>query len=302
MRDGADHERPRFVGSASGIHFIRTVYDTLAKAPGRAQEDLAPQENLVPGEDDQLQEPSGILIVDTGVPSHKRPSFWIANELLPEDHASDQHTFEQLVKWSRSYFENWHSVFPFLHAPKTLQILELISLDGINTLPAAQAVIVRSIVSISLADSRQSSASNSAIPPELVFRDAENLASQVEFALIEPASLQNLQALLAAQLFLVSQLRFNFASRLGGLILRMALHLGLHRCPSRYCNFNGQEAQIRQRVFWSIYCIERMLCQSLGLPLDIQDDDVDVCYFDNEIHQKESQSKSQTDEDTTSSM
>lgn len=41
---------------------------------------------------------------------------------------------------------------------------------------------------------------------------------------------------------------------------------------------------MRKRIWWSFYCIERLVCQALGLPLDLQDDDVDVCLPTNEAH------------------
>jgi hypothetical protein len=86
------------------------------------------------------------------------------------------------------------------------------------------------------------------------------------------------------QLFLVSMLRHNAASRLGGLIVRMTFQIGLHRCPVRYASFTTEDIQLRKRLFWTVYCLDRHLCQSLGLPLGIRDDDIDVCYLDLERH------------------
>ncbi|KUI55960.1 hypothetical protein VP1G_10780 [Cytospora mali] len=53
MRDGGEPDRPRFVGSGSGIYFVRTVYDILARSSGTA---TGVQSQLVPGEDDQLED------------------------------------------------------------------------------------------------------------------------------------------------------------------------------------------------------------------------------------------------------
>lgn len=79
-------------------------------------------------------------------------------------------------------------------------------------------------------------------------------------------------------------LRLNAASRLGGLVIRMALQLGLHRCPARFPSFSAGEKEHRQRIFWSLYGIDRFICQSMGLPLSLHDDDVDVCYLSMERH------------------
>jgi hypothetical protein len=284
MRDGAQRGVPRFVGSASGIHFIRTVYDLLARRPGgdAVPNVSSPHVNLVPGEDDQLAVEQN-TDVRSPVQDGAESSFWLNNELSADPRVKTA-SFNDLVLWTKSYFENWHPAFPFLNAPSILEKFEVIGRDDIDAVRPSDSVILRSIVSICLADARQSSVALPPIPPKLVFLNNLELVASIQFALALPASLENLQAAICLQLFLVSMLKFNFASRLGGLIVRMALHLGLHRCPSRFQNFTSVEAQMRRRVFWSLYCLERMLSQSLGLPLDLRDDDVDVCYPGEELH------------------
>ncbi len=153
-----------------------------------------------------------------------------------------------------------------------------------SSLGEANATIVRAIVSISLADSRQLAVRWNAIPAELVFLSQEDIASRLVFVVGCPASLKNLQAAVGVTLFLISMLKFNMASGLSGVIVRMAFHLGLHRCPYRYPNFSHREASMRKRLWWSLYRLDRMVCQSRGLPLDTNDDDVDVCHIDNERH------------------
>ncbi|KAF6803576.1 fungal specific transcription factor domain-containing protein [Colletotrichum sojae] len=288
MRDTGKHDTARFVGSGSGIHFVRGVYVRLArKSALRTNTQASAGTNindLVPGEDDQLQR-------DTSSRDGDDLSLWKVHELAPDDdleHDGDgeggRPSFEQLVDWSRSYFEAWHPTMPFLNAPDVLGLFEEVGASGIASLGHLERSIVKAILSISLADSRQRASFDCPIPGALVFRTVEEAMSASQFALCQPASVQATQAALAIQLFLVSMLRLNSASRLGGLIVRMAFHLGLHRCPSRYPFFTPEEARMRRRVFWCVYCTERFLCQALGLPLDIRDDDVDVCYPGDERH------------------
>ncbi|KAJ0380228.1 hypothetical protein COL26b_001340 [Colletotrichum chrysophilum] len=281
MRDTGKHDTARFVGSGSGIHFIRGVYVRLARKSALRTSSSSQANNindLVPGEDDQLQRESSSRDGDD-------LSLWRPHELAPEGEGNDANpSFEQLVEWSKSYFEAWHPTLPFLSAPDVLGLFEEVSANGIAALGHLERSIVKSILSISLADSRQRAPFARPVPSSLVFRTVEEAMSASQFALYKPASIQATQAALAIQLFLVSMLRLNSASRLGGLIVRMAFHLGLHRCPSRYPFFTKEEAHMRRRVFWCIYCNERFLCQALGLPLDIRDDDVDVCYPGEERH------------------
>ena len=96
--------------------------------------------------------------------------------------------------------------------------------------------------------------------------------------------MESLQAAMSVQLFLISMLRLNAASRVHGIILRLILQMGLHRCPRRFETFTTSEADIRRRIFWSAYIVDRYLSQCLGLPITLRDDDADVCSMDDERH------------------
>lgn len=278
MRPSYDAGSSSFVGSGSGIHFVRTVRLALARNGAREQQVAESEEELVPGEDDQLRGQS--------TPS----SLWREDEVcLDNDSALSSDDldveFEDLVRWSRPYFESWHPPFPFLHAPTVLEILEKVSSQGFSKIRPTEKIIVRSIMSISLADRRQlPKVPGRLLPSRLAFRTIDEALSVLQPLIIQSDSLFGLQAVVSIQVFLISMLRLNAASRLGGLIVRTLFHLGLHRCPARFSQFAASDADIRRRVFWAVYCLERYLSQSLGLPLDIKDDDLDVCYPGHELH------------------
>lgn len=291
MRDGGGPDSPRFVGSGSGIYFVRTVYDILARSSGAA---TGSHSQLVPGEDDQLEDAREATAGSANTPGTRaREPFWGADEVVfSEQSGAPSITFEALIQWTKSYFEVWHPAFPILHGPETLEILEHVANNGIESLSAPDSAIVRAMISISLADARQvgpvqgeEARALRPVPSELVFYNLDQVATCLLFVLGTPACLKNIQASLCAELFLVSMLKFNMASRLGGIVVRMAYHLGLHRCPRRYSNFSPHEISMRKRIWWSFYCLERLVCQALGLPLDVQDDDVDVCLPTTEHHQ-----------------
>ena len=285
MRDMKEQGSTHFLGSASGIHFIRSVSDVLARNSASITHALSPDEELVPGEDDRLL---------SKVDEHPRSSerIWKANDVSKADNDNEtrspvQPTFEEMVQWSESYFEIWHPVYPHLHAPSVLRLFSQIASSGLSDISSLDIMIVRSIMSISLADRRQlpsTSVNMRSIPSDLVFQTVQEALAALQIALCRPTSVSIVQAAVSVQILLVSMLRYNSASRIGGLIVRMAFQLGLHRCPARFSRFSAEEAQIRLRLFWSIYCLERHLCQSLGLPLDIRDDDIDVCYPGFEEH------------------
>lgn len=294
MRDGESPGLPRFVGSGSGIYFVRTVYDILARSTGQPSRG---QFQLVPGEDDQLDDARDFVPGLANSPgTSARAPFWRDDEITP---THDNVAFEALIAWTRSYFSIWHPAFPFLHGPEVLEIFERVAKDGIDSLSGPDAAIVKAMVSISLADARQlHSDAPSPVPSDLVFLSLDHVASSVLFVLGTPASLKNIQAALCVELFLVSMLKFNMASRLGGLVVRMAYHLGLHRCPRRYPNFSFHDVSMRKRIWWSFYCLERLVCQALGLPLDVQDDDVDVCFPTSELHKSPAEKSASNQDDT----
>ncbi|KAJ5501147.1 hypothetical protein N7453_005964 [Penicillium expansum] len=270
MRESQNEGSATFLGSSSGIHFIRHVYNAFARRSADLDQTRARDRTSVPGEDDRLQQNSGTI--------QSSDELWEKEELNYAPNISI--AFNDLIKWTRSYFENWHPIFPCLHAPTVLETIETVSQKGTESVNRLELMIIRSIVSISLGDDRQRTSSGSKlnpVPSVLVFRSIQHVMQDVQSLLEEPTSLPLLQAAFTAQLALASLLRLNAASRVGGVITRTAFHLGLHRCPRRFSCFSSEEADIRCRLFWSIYSLERYLSQALGIPLSIRDDDIDVC-------------------------
>lgn len=62
-----------------------------------------------------------------------------------------------------------------------------------------------------------------------------------------------------------------------GQAVRMAQDLGLHRF-TRHASITPLEKQVRRKVFWSVYSLDRMLAMALGRPLGIEDSDCDAEY------------------------
>ncbi|KAJ5887543.1 transcriptional regulator family: Fungal Specific TF [Penicillium taxi] len=276
MRESQNNSSASFIGSSSGIHFIRHVQNAFAIRSADLQQTRSRDRTSVPGEDDRLHRVTG---------NHDTDELWSKEELNFSPEAS--YSFDDLVHWTRSYFEYWHPIFPCLHAPTILKVMETISCKGPNSVSKLDLVIVRSIISISLGDRRQITSPEAKlrpVPATLLFQTVRHIMQDIPSLLVEPTTLPLLQATFMVQLVLTSLLRLNAASRVGGVITRTAFHLGLHRCPGRFSCFRGDEVDIRRRLFWCIYSLERYLSQALGIPLSIHDDDIDVCYPGSERH------------------
>ncbi|KAF3901623.1 hypothetical protein ABW21_db0205724 [Orbilia brochopaga] len=271
---GSMRSASRFAGSSSGICFLRTVCDAIAKVGTSENLTSAPAVNLrfIPGEDERGGDPGGCL--------------WHASEVT-NIVGSAWPSFDELVNLVSSfYIQGWHCLLPFLQADTVMQSLEDICKDTQIIHPTPATVSIRSIISISLLDRRQTVAIDGMkpVPSCLVFKSLEDCNENIQ-SLLRDNSLKSLQGMLSAQLFMISIMELRAASRLGGWIIRMAFDLGLHRCPCRYrLSFGEAEIAIRRRMFWSIYCLDRYLCQALGLPLGIRDEDIDVCLPNQEVH------------------
>jgi hypothetical protein len=281
------NDESQFVGSSSGVFFINTVRQAFSKSlggtgGGSSAEFPSAEDTLVgnvesPGE---KYHPTKDRNVANQTAEHVNASRgWKYDPTIAKvlGEAPDLHNARELMMM---YFKVWHPLFPFLHGPSFLQEMEsFYTEDGQNSTP-------------SLASEHKSSCWTT------IFQCVFNLASfvQPDLHLPEKSKIQSpgdvhsllgmllyrhdilsLQALLATQLYLVATMSLRSASLVGGCILRSMLHAGLHRCPFRFKELSSHDRQLRKRIFWCTYAIDRYLSQALGLPLGIQDSDLDVC-------------------------
>ncbi|PVH95320.1 hypothetical protein DM02DRAFT_660242 [Periconia macrospinosa] len=238
-----------------------------------------PESDAAPGEADAM----------SGNTHNASKWLWRPQEIIPSTGpSSPAHcTFQDLLDWSQNYFDHWHPAFPFLHAPSILDYFRQVVETEITTLPSTQDLhytMLRAIISISLMDARQKPGRLKPVPSMFVFQSHMDAIDSVRRTLIEETSILSLQTLVSVQVFLISMLRYNAASRLEGVAVRMVFQLRLHHCPARIGGDAATEAELRKRLFWSIFCIDRYICIRLGIPLGIRFEDVDVCYPHSEKH------------------
>lgn len=60
-----------------------------------------------------------------------------------------------------------------------------------------------------------------------------------------------------------------------GLAMRTAIDLGLHR-EAHYTSLKPYQCQLRRRLFWTVYFLDRIVAVSLGRPVSIADQDIDA--------------------------
>ncbi|KAJ5654501.1 hypothetical protein N7490_001504 [Penicillium lividum] len=278
------NEDSQFVGSSSGVYFINTVKRAFSNGheePGSRETEFPTAEDTLVGANDS--------------PPHKRrrtesrdeqsssggvPSPWNYDPALA--YLGTAPPLEQAKEFMMSYFKVWHPLFPFLHGPTFLQAMEKLYTDSSTPNPRVEdstsehkttcwTVILQCVFNL-----------GSLLHPDLRIPTASKIKSPGSMTpllstLASRHDLVSLQALLAVQVYLVATMSLRLASTFGGCVLRSMLHAGLHRCPFRYSQLSSHDRQLRKRIFWCAYATDRYLSQALGLPLGIQDSDIDVC-------------------------
>lgn len=289
-------DRSEFIGSASGVFFVHTVFRAFADIaaslsyapsgpsfvaaagsssscaevadPGSAHNFLVASENThdaIPEADQQAvtTPPSGRAYT-VAVPGLGR--------------APDLHVANQLVML---YFRNWHPMFPFLHGPSFFrQVAQFYEGPPQPDEPGfdqhgetCRAVIFQCIFNISASSAFSKDV---LLPPGCRIGSALSLTHLLGIVSSANTAL-TLQALLAMELYLIDRASLRAASTVHGALTRMLYHLGLHRCPYRFIQLPEDVCNLRKRIFWTAYVLDRYLSQSLGHPASIGDEDLDTC-------------------------
>lgn len=279
-----DNGRTSFGTSPTSHRRAPSCAGTVATGLTNPQNVDTPESDGAPGEDDQ---------VPLGAAKSASKWLWRLGEVVPDPVGSSNQAlpYEDILDWSQSYFDLWHPAYPFLHAPTVIDYFRQVGSYGINGLEPTnqnilQRIVLRSIMSISIADRRQTGTKLKAVPAALVFSSFNDAINSVSMILTEESSIMSLQALVSIQLWLISMHRYNAASRLEGLALRIVFQLGLHRCPNSLASIPAREIELRKRLFWSMYCIDRQICIRLGIPLGVRTDEMDVCFPQDESHRE----------------
>ncbi|KAK5313895.1 hypothetical protein LTR93_010665 [Exophiala xenobiotica] len=284
-------DRTEFIGSSSGVFFVNTVFRAFAQSartsdiPSTDADNDAQSPRHDPGSVDSR-------LVDPGTPLTAEDESREMRIHIEVDNAGparfygvkghrlgiapDQETARELLML---YLRNWHPLFPFLHGPTLLESISdlyetsehhKVSNDSLRT-RLCQAVICQCVFNIA-----ELERSGQTLAPESRIESSSKLLSILGYV-ANNHDIPSIQALLAAQLYLVATMALRAASTVGGTLARTMYHAGLHRCPYRYPQVLPPECDLRKRIFWSAYVLDRYLSQALGHPLGFQDSDLDVC-------------------------
>lgn len=287
-----------FVGSSSGVYFINTVKQAFSGSldvPGQSGTEFPTAEDTLLGADDSPHTHYSSSKVDPTSPDGvgESPLQWTYDPAVAAvlGNAPPLGLAKGLMMM---YFKVWHPLFPFIHGPTFLQAMErlyagpkrgpTIAKSTPDHRSACWTIIFQCVFNLA-----SLLRSDLHLPTRCIIPSPSSINS-----LLGPLSsrhdIPSFQALLATQVYLVATMSLRPASTVGGCILRSMLHAGLHRCPFRYHELSSHDRHLRKRIFWCAYAIDRYLSQALGLPLGIQDSDIDVCLpAAREIHSSRNQ-------------
>ncbi|CAK4004118.1 Transcription factor, fungi [Lecanosticta acicola] len=264
----------RFIGSSSGIYFINTVKQAFEQS-GRQCGSLPAAEDTVGGEDDYAsarnsparEREHGLEVTFTAqgaIEIHNSANLGL---LL---------SFEVAQQLAIEYFKTWHPLLPFLSGPEFLRELHALYQDprmmqGPGTVLVDRRqlcflVILQCVLGVGASGS--STAGHMPFRPDLL---------QLVSSLASRHDMLTVQTVLAAQVYCVSQMALRTASSLGGLLSKLLYHAGLHRCPYRYPQLSNEDRDLRKRVIWSSFALDRYICQALGIPVSLTEAEIDVC-------------------------
>ncbi|KAK1856070.1 flavin-binding monooxygenase [Colletotrichum chrysophilum] len=112
--------------------------------------------------------------------------------------------------------------------------------------------------------------------PESLYTAAEDLFEHV----LQLNSLETIQALLCCAMYSLRSPIGVSIWTLSGLAVRQCVELGLHRdIPWSKVESNTLKTEVRRRVFWCSYNLDRACAVTLGRPVSITDEDIDVALF-----------------------
>ncbi|EXJ82089.1 hypothetical protein A1O1_08158 [Capronia coronata CBS 617.96] len=170
-----------------------------------------------------------------------------------------------------AYFEQVHPQFPFLHRPTYEKWEEevLAASESGKTPNPTYAFFVYALCAVGALTGPLAGATL----PEGLYAAAENLFEHVMLQ----NSLESIQAILACAMYSLRSPVGVSVWMLSGLALRQCLELGLHR-KIRWSKMKPDlvKDELRKRVFWCAYNLDRAVAITLGRPVGITDHDIDV--------------------------
>ncbi|KAK9452662.1 fungal-specific transcription factor domain-containing protein [Dipodascopsis uninucleata] len=260
----------RYLGSSSGVLFAQIVSSMIissARRRGRSHTDhiLAPQfAPLGSSTEDEDEDADGKLMDITNDITNTDSD--VGKCITPE--LPRRSVVQHLLK---IYFTHIHISFPFLSEHETLEAIDRIYNDtGYYRKNVFWSFVFDMILAIATS-TVQKYEWNLVASPESYSQRATQKLNRV-------LCLKGTKPLIAVLLLSVYSLMHDTSAsvwHLVGIAVRLCMELGLHRDSGRE-QVSFFETEMRRRCFWCVFALDRMVSVTLGRPLGINDNDIDV--------------------------
>lgn len=169
-----------------------------------------------------------------------------------------------------AYFARVHRLYPFVHEPTfRLDYERIYLLQDPESLAESRPVSIALLYMV-FAHGAEFCRSLTEIEAVSMAADFVGKAKRIVFAQIfRQESLELVQSLLMMCQYLQSTLELNQCWSLVGLMTRTAISLGLHFNPPASESLTTVEKEVRKRVWWGCFMIDRTLSMKLGRPPSI---------------------------------
>jgi hypothetical protein len=190
-------------------------------------------------------------------------------ELVVEAQGPISITKDQAVKLSQIYFDVVHIQYPFLHYPMFLRALRrFFEEDAQNHVVGFQTYMVLAI-SATIA----SRLHKIPLPGERYYMAAMRHFEKMQM----DSSIQGLQCVLLLLVFAMYSptIRLDVWS-LNYQCLASVLDLGLQRAVTTSSGISQLQQEMRTRIFWVVYTLDRTIATMMGRPIGLRDEACDL--------------------------
>ncbi|KAJ5509029.1 hypothetical protein N7527_011172 [Penicillium freii] len=267
-------EAPAYVGSSSGLSLAADLGEMVQTSVwnqfiSRMQQKTSTTANNPQNKAGQVhgpsEQPSATQVLDR---STRREDLLPANVEPPTD--------EMGTRILDTYFTRLHSRYPFINRKQVWQIhadrwrLAKIKREDL-TRSDRFAIFKLNLVYAIGATMLRLSEKYAYTSPERFY----TAALQHVPTMCEARSVDNIEAMVLLVVYHLRTASSHGMWYMIGLAMRTAIDLGLHR-KANEVNMDPFTTQMRRRLFWTVYYLERVVSVSLGRPFSISDRHIDL--------------------------
>ncbi|KAL0934482.1 fungal specific transcription factor domain-containing protein [Colletotrichum truncatum] len=169
-----------------------------------------------------------------------------------------------------AYFRNVNRAYPFVNRTKVLRDLENLG-ESSKRQRDADTTLLYLIMAIGCTTLQRAGQ----MPNDATSKFDVAYADIIQECLARE-DLESIQILVLVALYSLFDPNGISTWSIAGIVSRQAMLLGLSRRSSEDRSLSAMDIELRHRLFWSIYVLDRMMAISLGLPVALIDENMDV--------------------------